>query len=161
MTSKTALTNINSGVIVRNRPTPDQFWICKLSLQRTVVIVKLAVFIRFVSPDFVVKEELLDLVELQESTRGVDIKNSLDSIMKTFDVPLNKLVSWLKNRSYWTFKGWFLNSIIHTDSLHNLPRTTHYRIFKISWCYENSVTQCKLHSHQSKKIENSKISLTI
>lgn len=54
---------------------------------------QLAVFIRFVSPDFVVKEELLDLVALQESTRGVDIKNALDSIMKTFDVPLNKLVS--------------------------------------------------------------------
>ncbi|XP_067144229.1 general transcription factor II-I repeat domain-containing protein 2-like [Centruroides vittatus] len=54
---------------------------------------QLAVFIRFVSPDFVVKEELLDLVALQESTRGVDIKNELDSIMKTFDVPLNKLVS--------------------------------------------------------------------
>ncbi|KAG8224911.1 hypothetical protein J437_LFUL006270 [Ladona fulva] len=54
---------------------------------------QLAVFIRFVSPDFVVKEELLDLVALQESTRGVDIKNALDSIIKTFNVPLNKLVS--------------------------------------------------------------------
>ena len=54
---------------------------------------QLAVFIRFVSPDFIVKEELLDLVVLQESTHGVDIKNALDSIMKTFDVPLNKLVS--------------------------------------------------------------------
>ncbi|XP_067124137.1 general transcription factor II-I repeat domain-containing protein 2A-like [Centruroides vittatus] len=54
---------------------------------------QLAVFIRFVSSDFVVKEELLDLVALQESTRGVDIKNELDFIMKTFDVPLNKLVS--------------------------------------------------------------------
>jgi hypothetical protein len=53
----------------------------------------LAVFIRFVSPDFVVKEQLLDLLVLQESTRGVDIKNALDSIMKTFDVLLNKLVS--------------------------------------------------------------------
>ncbi|GFQ64660.1 hypothetical protein TNCT_49761 [Trichonephila clavata] len=47
----------------------------------------------FVSLDFVVKEEVLDLVALQESTRSVDIKNALDSIMKTFDVPLNKLVS--------------------------------------------------------------------
>ncbi|KAG8238888.1 hypothetical protein J437_LFUL017605 [Ladona fulva] len=54
---------------------------------------QLAVSIHFVSPDFVVKEELLDLVALQESTRDVDIKNALDSIMKTFDVPLNKLVS--------------------------------------------------------------------
>jgi len=53
----------------------------------------LAVLICFVSPVFVVKELLLDLVALQESTRGVDIKNALDSIMKTFNVPLNKLVS--------------------------------------------------------------------
>jgi hypothetical protein len=73
----------------------------------------LAVFIRFVSPDFVVKEQLLDLVVLQESTRVVNIKNALDSIMKTFDVPLNNLVSIAtdgalamlgkKNRSYWAF----------------------------------------------------------
>lgn len=56
-------------------------------------IPQLAVFIRFVSPYFVVEEELLDLVALQESTPGVDIKNALDSMMKTFDVPLNKLVS--------------------------------------------------------------------
>ncbi|GFS61898.1 uncharacterized protein TNIN_247091 [Trichonephila inaurata madagascariensis] len=53
---------------------------------------QLAIFIRFVSPGFVVKE-LLDLVALQESTHGVDIKNALDSIMKTFDMPLNKFVS--------------------------------------------------------------------
>ena len=75
---------------------------------------QLAVFILFVSPDFFLKEELLDLVALQESTRGVDIKNALDSVMKTFDVPLNKLVSiatdgaaamlGTKNRSYWVFK---------------------------------------------------------
>ncbi|XP_071036951.1 uncharacterized protein [Parasteatoda tepidariorum] len=50
---------------------------------------QLAVF----TSDFVVKEELLDSVALQESTRGADIKNALDSIMKTFDVPLNKLAS--------------------------------------------------------------------
>jgi hypothetical protein len=54
---------------------------------------QLAVFIHSTSPDFVVKEELLDIVALQESTRSVDIKNASDSIMKTFDVPLNKIVS--------------------------------------------------------------------
>ncbi|XP_035206882.1 protein ZBED8-like [Stegodyphus dumicola] len=73
---------------------------------------QLAVFICFVSPDFVVKEEL-GLVALQESIRGVDIKNALDFLMKTFDVPLNKLVSVAtdgapamlgeKNRSYLGF----------------------------------------------------------
>ena len=54
---------------------------------------QLAVFRSFVSPDFVVKEQLLDLLVLQELTRDVDIKSALDSIMKTFNVPLNKLVS--------------------------------------------------------------------
>ncbi|XP_035229717.1 protein FAM200A-like [Stegodyphus dumicola] len=80
----------------------------------TADLPQLAVFIRFVSPDFVVKEELLDLVAYQESTRGVDIKNALNSITKSFDMPLNKLVSIAndgalamldkKNRSYWAFK---------------------------------------------------------
>ena len=37
---------------------------------------QLAVFICFVSPDFIVKQEILDLVALQESTHGVDIKNA-------------------------------------------------------------------------------------
>lgn len=54
---------------------------------------QLAVFIHFFSPDFVVKELLLDLVALQESTCNVNIKTVLDSIKKTCDVPLNKLVS--------------------------------------------------------------------
>ncbi|GFQ69753.1 general transcription factor II-I repeat domain-containing protein 2B [Trichonephila clavata] len=54
---------------------------------------QLAVSICFVSPDFVIEEELLNLVTLQESTRGIDIKNALDSIVKTFEVPFNKLVS--------------------------------------------------------------------
>lgn len=63
--------------------------------------------------NFVVKEELLDLVALQESTTSVDIKNALDSMMKTFVVPLNKLVSIVidgvptmsdKNWSYRAFK---------------------------------------------------------
>ena len=44
---------------------------------------QLAVFINFVSPDFVVKEELLDLVALQEPTLGIDIKNALDFIIRT------------------------------------------------------------------------------
>ena len=59
----------------------------------------MTVFICFTSPDFVVKEELLDLLALQESTRGVDIKNTLDSRTKTFDVPLNKLVSIVSDRA--------------------------------------------------------------
>ena len=60
---------------------------------------QLAVFIRFVSPDFVVKEELLNLVTPQESTRGVDIKNSLGSIIKTCNMLLNKLLSIATDRA--------------------------------------------------------------
>ncbi len=39
------------------------------------------------------KKEMLDLVALKETTRGVDIKNVLDKTLKNADVPLNKLVS--------------------------------------------------------------------
>ena len=35
---------------------------------------QMAVFVRYVSSDAVVKEELLDLIALKETTRGVDIK---------------------------------------------------------------------------------------
>ena len=33
-------------------------------------------YVRYVSSDVVVKEELLDLIALKETTRGVDIKKS-------------------------------------------------------------------------------------
>jgi hypothetical protein len=54
---------------------------------------QLAVFVRYVSSDVIVKEEVLDLVALKETTRGVDIKNSLDRALTNADIPLNKLVS--------------------------------------------------------------------
>lgn len=56
-------------------------------------IPQLAVFIRFVTSDFTIKEELLDLVALKDTTRGIDVKNALDTILENFDVPLNNLVS--------------------------------------------------------------------
>ena len=54
---------------------------------------QLAIFVRYVSFDFTIKEELLNMVALRETTRGVDIKNALDEALTSFDVPLNKLVS--------------------------------------------------------------------
>ena len=54
---------------------------------------QLAVFVRYVSNDVAVKEELLDLIALKETTRGVDIKNALDNILVNAEVPLNRLVS--------------------------------------------------------------------
>ena len=54
---------------------------------------KLAVFVRFVLSDLIIKEELLDLVTMRETTRGIDIKNALNEALTRADVPLNKLVS--------------------------------------------------------------------
>uniref|UniRef100_A0A0L8H4L9 Uncharacterized protein n=1 Tax=Octopus bimaculoides TaxID=37653 RepID=A0A0L8H4L9_OCTBM len=54
---------------------------------------QLAVFIRYVSSDVTVKEEMLDLVALKETASSVDIKNALDRTLTHADVPLNKLVS--------------------------------------------------------------------
>lgn len=54
---------------------------------------QLAIFIRYVSSDESVREELLDMVALKETTRGVDIKNALLTTLERFDVPLQKLVA--------------------------------------------------------------------
>ena len=40
-----------------------------------------AVFVRYVSKHFCVKEELPDLVALMDTTKGVDIKNAVDSVL--------------------------------------------------------------------------------
>ena len=50
---------------------------------------QLAIFVRYVSSDLTIKEELLDLVAIRETTRGVDIKNALDEALTRFHVPLN------------------------------------------------------------------------
>ena len=39
------------------------------------------------------KEELLDLIALKDTTYGIDIKNSLDTILSNTGIPLNNLVS--------------------------------------------------------------------
>ena len=56
---------------------------------------QLAVFVRYVSPNFCIKEELLDLVALKDTTKGVDIKNAIDSVLSEHIPPecLHKLVS--------------------------------------------------------------------
>ena len=53
---------------------------------------QLAVFVHYVSSDVVVKE-LLDLIALKETTRGVNIKKALDEILMKAKIPLNKFVS--------------------------------------------------------------------
>ena len=54
---------------------------------------QLAVFIRYLSADVTVKEELLDLIALKDTTRGINFKNSLDTILSNTGIPLNNLVS--------------------------------------------------------------------
>lgn len=41
---------------------------------------QLAIFVRYVTMNMEVKEELLDLIALKETTRGCDIKNALDVV---------------------------------------------------------------------------------
>ena len=52
-----------------------------------------ATFVRYVSSDLTIKEQLLDLVAIRETTLGVDINNAFDEALTRFHVPLNKLVS--------------------------------------------------------------------
>ena len=54
---------------------------------------QLAIFLRYVSSDLTLEEELLDLVAIRETTRGVDIKNVFDEALTRFRVHFNKLVS--------------------------------------------------------------------
>ena len=50
-------------------------------------------FVWYVLSDFTINEELLDLVIMRETTRGINIKYALDEALTRANVPLNKLVS--------------------------------------------------------------------
>ncbi|XP_065667867.1 protein FAM200A-like [Hydra vulgaris] len=52
-----------------------------------------AVFVRYVTSDVLVKEELLDLVELKDTTREIDLKEALDTVLVKANTSKNKLVS--------------------------------------------------------------------
>ena len=54
---------------------------------------QLMVFIRMVFDDFSTKEELLTLIPLRTTTRGVDIYNAIKTFFVEKKVPLEKLVS--------------------------------------------------------------------
>ena len=53
---------------------------------------QLAVFVCYVSRKFHVKEELLDLVALKDTIKGVDIKNAIDSV-NSENIPLECLIN--------------------------------------------------------------------
>lgn len=54
---------------------------------------QLAVFVRTVSEECLVSEELLDIVGLKERTRGIDVKSALQEVLGKFDVPLEKITA--------------------------------------------------------------------
>ncbi|XP_071055109.1 general transcription factor II-I repeat domain-containing protein 2A-like [Onthophagus taurus] len=56
-------------------------------------IPQLAIFVRCGSEEVHIKEELLDLVALRETTRGIDIKNAFNMVLNNFHLPIDKLVS--------------------------------------------------------------------
>uniref|UniRef100_A0A2S2PVC4 General transcription factor II-I repeat domain-containing protein 2 n=1 Tax=Sipha flava TaxID=143950 RepID=A0A2S2PVC4_9HEMI len=56
---------------------------------------QLAIFVRYVTMNIEVKEELLDLIALKETTRGCDIKDALDVVLRKAEVPNAKIVSVL------------------------------------------------------------------
>ncbi|XP_065642542.1 general transcription factor II-I repeat domain-containing protein 2-like [Hydra vulgaris] len=58
---------------------------------------QMAVFVRYVTSDVLVKEELLDLVELKDTTCGIDLKEALDTVLVKANAPKNKLVSIATN----------------------------------------------------------------
>ena len=57
---------------------------------------QLAIFVWFVLSDVTIKE-LLDLMTMRETTRGINIKNALDEAVTRANVSLNKLVSVATN----------------------------------------------------------------
>ncbi|CAK9820218.1 Protein FAM200A [Anthophora plagiata] len=54
---------------------------------------QLTIFIRFVFEDATLKEKLLDLITLKDTTRGIDIKEALDVTLKLKNIPREKLVA--------------------------------------------------------------------
>lgn len=56
---------------------------------------QLAIFVRYVSKDFEIVEELLDLVALKDTTRGCDVKEALDDVIKKKTQCLSRILSAL------------------------------------------------------------------
>ena len=58
-------------------------------------VAQLCIFVRSVSSDFDITEELLDVVPLEGQTRGIDIyKLTMDTLDK-YECPFGKITLWL------------------------------------------------------------------
>lgn len=54
---------------------------------------QLAIFARSVSKDFVIKEELLDIVPLKDRIRGIDVKETMMVAFVKANLPISKLTA--------------------------------------------------------------------
>lgn len=107
---------------------------------------QLAVFVRYVSADINIKKEMLDLVALNETTRGIDVQNALNEVInriallttttrdKLISVATDRALEMIgkyQARSHWSFKQRSQYSTILTSSLHNSPRASHSEILQV------------------------------
>ena len=56
---------------------------------------QLAIFAHYVSSEMTVKEELFDMMALQETRRDIDIKDALDKVLTKAQVPLHLFYSFI------------------------------------------------------------------
>ena len=86
---------------------------------------QLSVFIRMVFEDFSTKEELLALLPLKTTTRGVDVYNVVKEFLVQKKVPLEKLVAVTTDRAP-AMIGQHAGFIAHCKGDPDFPKLLHY-----------------------------------
>ncbi|TWW74443.1 SCAN domain-containing protein 3 [Takifugu flavidus] len=86
---------------------------------------QLMIFMRKVFDDFSAKEELLTLLPLKTTTRGVDIYNAVKEFLVEKKVPLEKLVSVTTDGAP-AMSGRHTGSIVHCKGDTEFPNFLHY-----------------------------------
>ena len=95
-TTQRRISQTSADTAVTMQSDVRSFLACSIAIDESTDIQdnpQLAIFVWYVSSDLTIKEKLLDLVAIRETTHGVDIKNALDEALTRFHVPLHKLVS--------------------------------------------------------------------
>ena len=54
---------------------------------------QLEIFVRFISTDSLIEEELLDIVPLKDSTRGINVKEAMMAAIEKVNLPIAKLAA--------------------------------------------------------------------
>ena len=95
---------------------------------------QLEIFVRFISTDCLIKEELLDIVPLKDSTRGINVKEAMMAAIEKANLFIAKLAALITNgapamirsvnepvglcKADQTFpKFWSFHGIIHREQL--------------------------------------------